>query len=210
MFKAFDFCLPTRGIKVPDRPEWIHEVKYDGYRVRVERDGERVRLITRGGYDWTKRYPWIVEAALKNRHQQVVIDGEAVILGVDGISDFNALHSGKFNHEVQLYAFDVLAMNGDDLRPLPLSMRKASLAKLLHRRPDGIFTGSFEQGEIGPDLFRKACEFGLEGLVSKRADRPYRAGRSKDWIKVKNRKHPAMERVKDSFSRGIEAADTVR
>ena len=197
MFQAFDFCLPTRGIKVPDRPEWIHEVKYDGYRLRVERDGDRVRLITRGGYDWTKRYPWIVEAALKNRIKQFVIDGEAVILGVDGISDFNALHSGKSNHEVQLYAFDVLAMDGDDLRPLPLSMRKASLAKLLHRRPDGIFTGSFEQGEIGPDLFRKACEFGLEGLVSKRADRPYRAGRSKDWIKVKNRAHPAMTRVND-------------
>jgi bifunctional non-homologous end joining protein LigD len=200
MFKAFDFCLPTRGIKVPDRPEWIHEVKYDGYRLRVERDGDRVRLITRGGYDWTKSYPWIVEAALKNRYEQFVIDGEAVILGVDGISDFNALHSGKSNHEAQLYAFDVLAMEGDDLRSLPLSMRKASLAKLLHRRPDGIFTGSFGEGEIGPDLFRQACMMGLEGLVSKRADRPYRAGRSKDWVKVKNRTHPAAERVQKSFA----------
>jgi bifunctional non-homologous end joining protein LigD len=150
---AFDFCLPTRGIKVPDRPEWIHEVKYDGYRLRVERDGERVRLITRGGYDWTKRFPWIVEAALKNRTEQFVIDGEAVILGVDGISDFNALHAGKNNHEVQLYAFDVLAMDGDDLRPLPLAMRKASLAKLLHRQPDGIFTGRFERGEMAPSYF---------------------------------------------------------
>jgi bifunctional non-homologous end joining protein LigD len=74
-------------------------------------------------------------------------------------------------------------------------MRKASLARLLYRRPDGIFTGSFEQGEIGPDLFRKACEFGLEGRVSKRSDRPYRGGRSKDWIKMKNRTHPAMEGV---------------
>ena len=76
-----------------------------------------------------KRYPWIVEAALKNRHKQFVLDGEAVVLGVDGISDFNALHSGKHNHEVQLYAFDVLAMDGDDLRDLPLSMRKANLAQ---------------------------------------------------------------------------------
>jgi ATP-dependent DNA ligase len=99
-----------------------------------------------------------------------------------------------------LYAFDVLAMDGDDLRPMPLSMRKASLAKLLHWRPDGIFTGSFEQGEIGPDLFRHACLMGLEGLVSKRRDRPYRSGRSKDSIKMKNRAHPAMERVKDSLS----------
>jgi bifunctional non-homologous end joining protein LigD len=79
------------------------------------------------------------------------------------------------------------------LRSLPLSMRKASLARLLYRRPDGIFTGSFEQGEIGPDLFRKACEFGLEGRVSKRSNRPYRGGRSKDWIKMKNPTHPAME-----------------
>ena len=79
-------------------------------------------------------------------------------------------------------------------------LRKANLARLLARRPDGIFLSDFEQGEIGPDLFRKACEFGLEGLVSKRKDRPYRAGRSKDWIKMKNRSRPAMERVKESFS----------
>ena len=91
-------------------------------------------------------------------------------------------------------------MDGDDLRPLPLSMRKASLERLLHRRPEGIFTGSFQQGEIGPDLFRKACELGLEGLVSKRRDRPYHSGRSKDWIKMKNRSHPAMKRVKELFA----------
>src|SRR6201996_1057392 len=200
MFGLFDFCLPTRGIKVPDRPEWIHEVKYDGYRLRVERDGERVRLITRGGYNWTKRYPWVVEAALKNRVKQFVIDGEAVVLGVDGISDFNALHAGRNNVEVQLCAFDVLAMDGEDLRPLPLSMRKANLERLLRGRPDGIFVNQFEVGAIGPDLFRKACEFGLEGLVSKRSDRPYRGGRSKDWIKVKNRSHHAFERVKESFA----------
>jgi ATP-dependent DNA ligase len=95
----------------PNQPDWLHEIKYDGYRVRVERDGDRVRLITRGRYTWSKRYPWIVEAALKNRYKQFVIDGEAVILGVDGISDFNALHSGKHNDEVQLYAFDILALN---------------------------------------------------------------------------------------------------
>jgi bifunctional non-homologous end joining protein LigD len=201
MFKAFEFCIPTRGTKVPNGPDWLHEIKYDGYRLRVERDGDRVRLMTRGGFDWTKRYPWIVESALKNRYKQFVIDGEAVVLGVDGISDFNALHSGKQNDEVQLYAFDLIAFDGDDLRSLPLSMRKAHLERLLARRPDGIFISPFEQGEIGPDLFRKACEFGLEGLVSKRRDRPYRAGRSTDWIKMKNRKHPAIERVKDAFRR---------
>jgi ATP-dependent DNA ligase len=198
MFKAFEFCLPTNGPKVPAGPEWLHEIKHDGFRIRVERDGDRVRLITRGGYDWTKRYPWIAESVLKNRIKQFVIDGEAVVLGVDGISDFNALHSGKHSEEVQLCAFDVLAMDGDDLRRLPLSMRKANLARLLRGRPEGIFINPFEQGEIGPDLFRKACEFGLEGLVSKHRDKPYQGGRSKHWIKVKNRKHHAFDRVQEA------------
>ena len=85
----------------------------------MERDGDRVRLITRGGYDWTRRYPWIVEAALKDRQKRFVIDGEAVILGVDGISDFNALHSGQHNEEVQLCAFDILAEGDDDAARAP-------------------------------------------------------------------------------------------
>jgi bifunctional non-homologous end joining protein LigD len=96
-------------------------VKYDGYRLRLERDGDRVRLITRGGYNWTDRYP-IVEAARKIRQKQFVLDGEAVILDVDGISDFDALHSRKHDDEVQFGAFDILAEGGDDLRKLPLSM----------------------------------------------------------------------------------------
>jgi ATP-dependent DNA ligase len=199
MFKAFEFCIPASGTKVPAGPEWFHEIKYDGYRMRVERDRDSVRVISRGGNDWTSRFPWIGEAALRNRVRQFVIDGEAVILGVDGISDFDALHSGKHNDEVQLCAFDVLAMDGDDLRNLPLSMRKANLERLLARRPEGIFINPFESGEIGPDLFRAACRMGLEGLVSKRRDRPYQAGRSKYWVKVKNREHPAMDRVANSF-----------
>jgi bifunctional non-homologous end joining protein LigD len=195
----FEFCFPTKAASVPDRPNWLHEVKYDGYRIRLERDGDRVRLVTRGGYNWTDRYPWIVESALKNRIRQFVIDGEAVVLGVDGVSDFEALHSRQHDEELQLYAFDILALDGEDLRSLPLSLRKTNLARLLARRPDGIFVAHFEQGEIGPDLFRAACNMGLEGMVSKRVDRPYRAGRSKDWVKVKNRNHPAMDRVMDSF-----------
>ena len=195
----FEFCIPTRATTVPDSPDWLHEVKYDGYRLRVERDGDRARLITRNGYDWTKRYPWIVESALRNRQKHFVIDGEAVILGLDGISDFNALHSGKHNEEVQLCAFDILAEGGEDLRKLPLHLRKSILERLLARRPEGIFVNPFERGEIGPDLFAAACKMGLEGLVSKRRDRPYQAGRSKHWVKVKNRKHPAISRVMEAF-----------
>ncbi|MGY8682875.1 RNA ligase family protein [Bradyrhizobium sp. UFLA05-153] len=188
--RSFEFCLPVKGTTVPDGPDWLHEVKYDGYRLRLERDGDRVRLITRGGYNWTSRYPWIVEAARKVRQKQSVLDGEAVVLGLDGISDFNALHSRKYGHEVQFCAFDILAEGGDDPRMLPLSRRKANLARLLARRPEGIFINPFERGELGPDLFRAACNMGLEGLVSKRRDRPYEAGRCRYWIKVKNRKHP--------------------
>jgi bifunctional non-homologous end joining protein LigD len=199
MPSTFDFCIPTKSTSVADTPDWLHEVKYDGYRLRLERDGDRVRLITKGGYNWTSRYPWIVEAALKNRVKRFVIDGEAVVLGIDGVADFNALHSRKHDDEVQLYAFDILGLDGEDLRGLPLSMRKTNLARLLARRPDGIFVAPFEQGEIGPDLFRAACRLGLEGLVSKRQDRPYQAGRSKHWVKAKNRSHPAMSRVMEAF-----------
>jgi bifunctional non-homologous end joining protein LigD len=92
----------------------------------VIRENDSVRLLSRNGSDWTKRYPWIAETDLKNRQKHFVIDGEAVVLEVDGISDFNALHSRKFDHEVQLYAFDILAMCGDDLRSLPLHMRRAT------------------------------------------------------------------------------------
>jgi bifunctional non-homologous end joining protein LigD len=141
---AFEPCIPTRGAKVPAGPDWLHEIKHDGYRLIVQREGKRVRLFTRNGYDWTGRYPLIVEAALKNRCSSFVIDGEAVLLGsVDGISDFNGLHSRRHDDEVQLYAFDILALEGDDLRKLPLHLRKTNLARLLARRPDGIFIAPF-------------------------------------------------------------------
>ncbi|MFL5239215.1 MAG: RNA ligase family protein [Rhizomicrobium sp.] len=189
---AYQFCLPTQGHQVPSGPDWLHEVKYDGYRIRVERDGDRVRLITRGGSNWTSRYPWIAEAVRKIRQSQFVLDGEAVVLGVDGVSDFNALHSRKHDHEVQFCAFDILVDDGEDLRKLPLSMRKMNLERLLRRRPEGIFVNPFERGEIGPQLFEAACRMGLEDLVSKHRDRAYRAGRCDHWIKIKNRTHPAM------------------
>ncbi|WP_458179738.1 ATP-dependent DNA ligase [Bradyrhizobium sp. 14AA] len=143
---------------------------------------------------WNDRYPWIVQAPLRNREQHLVIDGEAVVLGVDGVSDFNALHSRRHDEEVQLYAFDLLALGGEDLSPLPLEMRKTNLARLLRGRPDGMFVAPFESGAIGPDLFRAACDLRLEGIVSKRRDRRYIAGRTREWVKVKNRTHPAMSR----------------
>ncbi|MET3840449.1 ATP-dependent DNA ligase [Bradyrhizobium sp. OAE829] len=123
-----------------------------------------------------------------------------MLLGVDGISDFDGLHSRKHNDEVQFYAFDMLVADGDDIRKLPLTMRKTNLARLLARRVDGIFISDFERGEIGSELFRHACLMGLEGLVSKLDDRPYRPGRSPNWVKFKNPASPAMLRAKDAFS----------
>ncbi|WP_349253791.1 DNA ligase [Bradyrhizobium sp. CB82] len=151
-------------------------------------------MITRGGYNWTSRYPWIVEAARKVRQKQFELDGEAVVLGIDGISDFNALHSRKHDQEVQFCAIDILAEGGEDLRMLARSLRKTNLEPLLARRPEGVFINPFERGELGPDLFRAACKLGLERLVSKHREQPYVAGRCKYWIKVKSRQHPAIER----------------
>ena len=97
-----------------------------------------MRLFTRNGHDWSDRYPLIAEAARRIRTDQFVLDGEAVLLGVDGTSDFDGLYGGKHNDEIQLYAFDILALDGDDLRKLPLYLRKTNLARLLARRADGI------------------------------------------------------------------------
>ena len=109
-------------------------------------------------------------------------------------------HSRKHDAEVEFYAFDMLVSDGDDLRKLPLSMRKTNLHQLLARRVDGIHLAPFEQGEIGPDLFRHACLMGLEGLVSKHRDSPYRGGRFDRWVKVKNRQHHPFSRVMEQFS----------
>jgi bifunctional non-homologous end joining protein LigD len=191
-------CLPTRGTEVPSGSDWFHEIKHDGYRLIVQREGKRVRLFTGRGYDWSDRYPLIVEAALRLRKSSFVIDGEAVVLGPDGISDFEALYSGRRNAEVRLYAFDLLSDDGVDMRDETLQIRKLWLGKLL-KRSDGIILNEHEAGAIGPALFKQACKMGLEGIVSKHRERGYKPGPCKDWIQVKNPKSPAMIRAKDAF-----------
>jgi bifunctional non-homologous end joining protein LigD len=168
------------------------------------REQDRVRLISRGGHDWVKRFPLIVAAALKLRQKHFVIDGEVVVLDENGVSNFDALASRKSDKRAQLYAFDMLARNGEDLRSQALVMRKAGLARLLSRPVDGIFIAEYEQGDeqsdIGDVLFRVGCNMGLEGVVSKRLDRAYGAGRCKHWIKIKNPAHPAYSRFRDQLS----------
>ena len=140
------------------------------------------------------RFPLIVEAAGALRVNSISIDGEAVVCGDDGVADFDKLHAQGWDGAVFLYAFDVLELDGEDLRQEPLERRKARLPKLLARAAAGIQL--VEHVELdGATVFEHACKMGLEGVVSKRRDFAYRSGRSKSWIKVKNPKSPAMLRV---------------
>jgi bifunctional non-homologous end joining protein LigD len=186
-------CIPTRAYKVPSWPDWIHEVKHDGYRLQVRRQGETVRLFTRRGFDWTDRYPAIVRTALQLPAKSFTMDGEAVVCGGDGIAVFEDLHRRGVVTEAMLYAFDLLEFGGEDLRPFPLSDRKRLLAKLVGRRSLGIVLS--EHTDV--DIFRQVCQMGLEGVVSKRLSSPYRSGRSTDWLKIKNPDSPAMVRVRE-------------
>jgi ATP-dependent DNA ligase len=200
MRSTFEPCIPTRATKVPTGPDWLHEIKHDGYRMIVQREGSRVRLFTRRGFDWSDRYPLIVEAARKLRSRSFVIDGEAVVLDADGRSDFDALHSREHDAEVRLVAFDILAVRDYDVRPEPLHARKDRLETLLAKSSDGIQLSEHLYGDMGPAMFDQVCKMGLEGIVSKHRECAYRAGRSTNWIKVKNREHPAMSRVMDAFA----------
>jgi bifunctional non-homologous end joining protein LigD len=155
----------------------------------------RCALFTRRGYDWTDRYPAIASAAAKLRAKSFTMDGEAVVVGADGVAVFEALHRRHKASDAILYAFDLLELDGEDLRPLPLSARKAKLAKLLARKPAGIVFNEHTD-EDGATVFRHACKLGLEGIVSKRLAAPYRSGPSRDWIKVKNPDSPAMRRAR--------------
>jgi bifunctional non-homologous end joining protein LigD len=188
-------CIPTLAAKPPSGPDWVHEIKHDGYRLIVRRDGTTVRLFTRRGHVWTDRYPAIAAAAAKLRARSFTIDGEAVVAGADGVAVFDALHRRHRATDAMLYAFDLLVLNGEDLRPLPLSERKAKLARLLARAPAGLIFNEHTD-EDGAVVFRHACKLGFEGVVSKRLTAPYRSGPSRDWIKVKNPESPAMRRVR--------------
>jgi bifunctional non-homologous end joining protein LigD len=189
-------CIPTRAHKVPAGPDWIHEIKHEGYRLQVRREGDAVRLFTRRGYDWTTRYPAIANTAAELSAGSFTLDGEAVVCGPDGIAILDALHRHGTVSDAMLYAFDLLEIDGLDLRPLPLSERKHRLAKLVGKRRLGIVLSTHTE-EDGATIFRQACAMGLEGIVSKRLSAPYRSGPSRDWLKIKNPDSPAMVRVRN-------------
>jgi bifunctional non-homologous end joining protein LigD len=171
----------------PSGERWLHEIKFDGYRIQAHiRDGE-TRLLTRSGRDWTERFGSGLAAALAGLGVDAVLDGEVVVENAGGVSDFCALQAdladGRSDRFVY-YGFDLLHLVGEDLRPMPLSERKDALARLLEAAaPTLRFSGHFdEEGEV---MLRHACRLSLEGLVSKRRDDPYRSGRTTSWIKSK-------------------------
>jgi bifunctional non-homologous end joining protein LigD len=145
--------------------------------------------------DWTKRYPRIVEQAAKIKGS-AIIDAEVVWLDGEGVAQFDALHSRVMDHAAVACAFDLLMLDGDDLRRQPLSERKAALPKVLRRTKGSIQYVEHHEGD-GAKMFAAVCKLGLEGIVSKRIDAPYRSGPSKSWIKVKNPKAAAAMRIID-------------
>ena len=187
--------MPTLAERPPAGPAWFHEIKHDGYRLMVWRDGGRVRLFTRRGFDWTLRYPRIVRSARLLRATRFLIDGEAVVCGEDGISDFEKLHQGAHDASVILYAFDLLAIDGADIRQERLEDRRGKLRPLLAHPEDILFSDHYHgDGEVA---FRHACQMGLEGIVSKRRDSHYQSGRSDAWLKIRNPNSSAVRRLVD-------------
>jgi ATP-dependent DNA ligase len=188
-------CNPTVATKAPTGQQWIHEIKHDGYRVIVRKADKRVRIFTRRRFDWSDKFPVIMEAVRRLRLSSVTIDGEAVYCGADGLADFAKLHSQAYNHQVFLYAFDLLEKNGVDYRDRQLERRKATLQRLA-ARTEGMRFVEHMEGD-GPIIFQHACKLKLEGIVSKRRDMPYRSGPSKSWLKVKNPTAPAVLRIQE-------------
>jgi bifunctional non-homologous end joining protein LigD len=189
-------CNPTVAKKAPSGPQWIHEIKHDGYRLIVRKQEARVRVFTRRGFDWSYKFPAIVEALKSLRATSITIDGEAVYCTEDGVSNFDKLHSQAHNDSVFLYAFDLLECNGVDWRPEPLAKRKAKLQKVVANAKWGMRLTEHCEGD-GAIVFEHACKFGLEGIVSKRRDLGYVSGRSKAWLKIKNPTSPAMLRLEE-------------
>ena len=172
----------------------MHEIKHDGFRVIARKEGMRVKLYSRPGNDLTDRFPLIVEALNKLRPRSCIIDGEAVACGEDGIASFDRIRYRHHDASVFLYAFDLIELDGEDLRRDPLAVRKATLASLLARSAPGLRFNKHLDEHDGPLVFQHACKLGLEGIVSKRRNSSYRSGRSPDWIKSKNPSAPAVKR----------------
>jgi bifunctional non-homologous end joining protein LigD len=186
------FIRPARPLLTSTRragPEWVHEIKHDGYRLLALKDAGRVVLWSRYATGYSDTFLRIAEAIRALPVDNALIDGEAVVFRPDGHSDFAALRSNRGAAIACFVAFDLLQFKGEDWRSMPLEVRRAQLESLV-AGVDGIkFSGAIE-GD-GPTVFAHACKLGLEGIVSKRLGGLYASGRCRNWLKVKN---PDFER----------------
>jgi bifunctional non-homologous end joining protein LigD len=173
---------------VPDGRGWLHEAKYDGYRIIGRKAGDEVTLFSRSGLDWTVRFPAIASALLTFPAESALIDGEVAFVLPNGITDFKSLqeHIDSPHPSIRYFVFDLLWLDGKDLRKKPLKERRALLAKLMSEKgiSNYLVYADYVEGS-GPEFFKQACAAGLEGVVSKRADAPHRSGRGRGWLKVK-------------------------
>lgn len=177
--------MPTLVEKPPEGDGWIHEVKFDGYRTQIVRDSDGVRIFTRRGLDWTAKYRDLAKAAGELEVESAIIDGEIIVLNDAGLSDFAALRKAitRRQHDLYFVAFDLLHLNGHDLRDMPLEDRREILSEMI---PDG---GRIQFSQPLPgdakSIFHLIDQAGLEGMVSKRKESKYRSGNSTAWLKTK-------------------------
>ncbi|WP_034885492.1 non-homologous end-joining DNA ligase [Ensifer aridi] len=183
-------CLALLVDEPPKGSDWVFEVKLDGYRLAVHIEPGRVRVITRGGYDWTERFPTIADDARLLAVETAILDGEAVVLDEKGRSDFGMLQralgrlpSPYEASAVIFYVFDLLYLDGRDLRRLPLRHRRR-LLKPLVAGCEGAIRLSEEVEANGEEFLRIACAHGLEGIIAKHREKPYRSGRGDSWQKI--------------------------
>src|SRR5262249_48035265 len=195
-------CLPSPAKAPPSGPGWLHEIKHDGFRILARRNSTGVRLITRNGNAFTSRFPLIASAVAALPTGSCMIDGEAIVCDENGLAVFDLIRGYGSKTSAVLCAFDLLELDGRDLRRRPIEERKGLLAKLLHDpnlsldaaiKKSGIVLNQHYE-EDGAAVYRAACQLGCEGIVSKRLGSIYRRGRSPNWIKVKNPNAPAVKR----------------
>jgi ATP-dependent DNA ligase len=201
-FRFIEPCSPVTAKAVPTGPDWLHEVKFDGYRVQVHKAGADVAIFSRNGHDFTTRFDTIAYLLGNLPAKTAILDGEFVASNAAGVPDFGMLHRRRADAGIHLWCFDLLALNGKDWRPEPLVKRQARLEILLAHFdcPAILLSKSFNDGQA---LLRVAEKHKLEGIVSKKREAPYRSGPCRDWVKVKTAAWKAANRERGRlFERG--------
>ncbi|MDR9775022.1 non-homologous end-joining DNA ligase [Rhizobium hidalgonense] len=192
MPSRIDPCLALLKPRPPKGPQWVFEVKWDGYRLAVHIETSRVRIVTRGGHDWTERFPAILAEARRLPVSTAILDGEAVVLDERGRSDFGMLQQSlggrggkRTSREAIFMAFDLLYFDGHDVTGTELSSRRHLLEGLIPQASEDAIRLSEEIEADGERLLRIACEQHLEGIIAKDRNSRYRSGRLGDWLKIK-------------------------